>query len=714
MDEAARLRELTNYAVRDNSAAEGRTDIQDDEPPFPKTTTIRAKLATVVLSCIIPSLCGLGLLILYFYDLERAHLEGDALQTARALTAAVDRELEIAEKAALALGSSPNLASGDLAAFHRQATSLVKESFPGANFLVTDKTGQILSSTLRPYGEPLPRKGNSDQLRQVFETGKPLISDLYIGTMYHRPLVSIDVPVWRDGTVAYALGVVFLPEQLSRILTAQRVPAGRVITIHDSRGIIAARTQLADKFVGQPAPAALAQRMQEAPEGIVETESMEGVRVLVAFNRSSVTGWTVAIVIPKAEILRELLQSTWPVTLAVALLLAAGFTTAWVMGGRIGRSVQALTVPALALGAGKPVIVPAGGFKEAMEVGLALQTVERELKAHRHHFAAEQALRERQQLFEQMFISGSAIKLLIDPADARIIDANPAAANFYGYSLGQLRQMTAFDINPGPQSEIESNLARIRDADQGYFVLQHRLADGSLRWVESYASPIRLQDRTLFLAIIHDITDRKWAEQAERDRTEELQATQRELKRQGELLRQLALTDSLTGVANRRCFDETLDKEWRRCERSDQSIAVIMVDVDHFKAFNDLYGHQAGDACLTAIAGALDECVRRPPDMVARYGGEEFIVLLPQESLKGAIAVAERMLAGVRALSIPHARSSCSPHVTISLGIAAMVPTRQDAPASLLAAADAGLYGAKAAGRNRHCSVDRDGGPADP
>ncbi|MEI8397440.1 MAG: diguanylate cyclase [Rhodospirillaceae bacterium] len=165
----------------------------------------------------------------------------------------------------------------------------------------------------------------------------------------------------------------------------------------------------------------------------------------------------------------------------------------------------------------------------------------------------------------------------------------------------------------------------------------------------------------------------------------------------------MTLTDGLTGVANRRCFDEILEREWRRCERAGLSIALIMADIDHFKLFNDNYGHQAGDSCLKAVAGVLADSMYRQTDLVARFGGEEFAAVLPHETLDGATAVARRMLGHVQALALPHAHSSCAPHVTVSLGIATMTPTRDMSPAALVAVADARLYEAKAAGRNRYC-----------
>jgi len=170
---------------------------------------------------------------------------------------------------------------------------------------------------------------------------------------------------------------------------------------------------------------------------------------------------------------------------------------------------------------------------------------------------------------------------------------------------------------------------------------------------------------------------------------------------QSELLHKLAYMDSLTGVANRRHFDQTLQAEWRRCRRSRQPLALIMVDIDHFKQFNDLYGHQAGDACLRAVAGALRAALARSHDLAARYGGEEFVCLLPECDLAGARAKAQALCEAVQALGITHGGSSVAGVVTVSAGVASEVPGEDGTPEALLARADAHLYRAKAAGRNR-------------
>jgi diguanylate cyclase (GGDEF)-like protein len=173
------------------------------------------------------------------------------------------------------------------------------------------------------------------------------------------------------------------------------------------------------------------------------------------------------------------------------------------------------------------------------------------------------------------------------------------------------------------------------------------------------------------------------------------------LKQKADLLERLACLDGLTDLPNRRRLDEYLEQEWRRTVRSGRPLAVLMVDVDHFKAFNDAYGHGAGDACLRQVAAALRGVLRRPADLAARYGGEEFCLVLPEIDLDGATAVAEAARAAVEGLGIPHAHSGCADRVTISLGGAAAVPTREGGVAVLREAADAMLYAAKNEGRNR-------------
>jgi diguanylate cyclase (GGDEF)-like protein/PAS domain S-box-containing protein len=166
-------------------------------------------------------------------------------------------------------------------------------------------------------------------------------------------------------------------------------------------------------------------------------------------------------------------------------------------------------------------------------------------------------------------------------------------------------------------------------------------------------------------------------------------------------LERMARVDGLTQIANRRCLDETLAKEWQRLSRTGEPLALLLGDIDFFKKFNDHYGHQAGDDCLRQVGKALADAMLRPADLAARYGGEEFAILLPGTDLEGARQVGERILAAIRRLGIKHQKSEVKEVVTISLGAACLIPSAAQTPADLVACADQALYLAKAAGRNR-------------
>jgi diguanylate cyclase (GGDEF)-like protein len=173
-----------------------------------------------------------------------------------------------------------------------------------------------------------------------------------------------------------------------------------------------------------------------------------------------------------------------------------------------------------------------------------------------------------------------------------------------------------------------------------------------------------------------------------------------ELRDVNERLRELSERDGLTGVANRRHFDDVLDNEWRRGTRERHQLTLIMVDVDHFKPYNDEYGHQAGDECLKRVAEVLTEGAHRAGDVVARYGGEEFAVLLPNTSLQGGERLARSLKENVERLRVTHARSEFGV-VTISLGVASSSSAADGSPLALVKEADIALYRAKQLGRNR-------------
>lgn len=174
-----------------------------------------------------------------------------------------------------------------------------------------------------------------------------------------------------------------------------------------------------------------------------------------------------------------------------------------------------------------------------------------------------------------------------------------------------------------------------------------------------------------------------------------------ELKRQRDLLQRIAMIDGLTGVANRRSFDQMFRQEWRRAIRTQEPLSLLLIDVDHFKAYNDTYGHQEGDDCLRAIAESLSAQAHRAEDLLARYGGEEFVCLLPATPLAQAHHRADAMRQAVIERNIPHKGSTTATTVSISIGVSCLVPSLAFQADDLLRHADAMLYQAKHSGRNR-------------
>ena len=246
--------------------------------------------------------------------------------------------------------------------------------------------------------------------------------------------------------------------------------------------------------------------------------------------------------------------------------------------------------------------------------------------------------------------------------------------------------------------------------------------------VESWATPIYDQQGNIIYGItaFQDISQRKQAEkliknynntlqQEVTQRTQELQEKNHQLEQEiakrcfaeaelqlaNEELTRLVTLDGLTGVANRRRFDEYLDQEWHKLIRERQFLSLIMCDVDYFKPYNDHYGHQAGDDCLKEVAKAIQDSLKRPGDLVARYGGEEFIVVLPHTNIDGAIKVAQEIRIAVQQKQLNHAQSQVGDYVTLSLGIACSIPSSQLSPEVLIKAADEALYQAKETGRDR-------------
>ncbi|MGC4030645.1 MAG: diguanylate cyclase [Tepidisphaeraceae bacterium] len=291
-------------------------------------------------------------------------------------------------------------------------------------------------------------------------------------------------------------------------------------------------------------------------------------------------------------------------------------------------------------------------------------------------------------LFRMLTENSSDVICRMGP-DLKIKYASPSATRVLGYTPEAM-------IGKGPDSfvphdevaQIEAERARETETGHaGTSTTHFRRGDGRLIWLEVTGHPIRDPHGNITsdsVLVMRDITDRKALEQQ---------------------LSTLALTDGLTGLYNRRAFDDLFEREWRRSLRNGDALSLLLLDIDRFKPFNDTYGHQVGDDCLRAVAGTVKKQLRRPGDAAARYGGEEMAVILAETDAMGAIAVAEQIRLAVEALRLPHVgNADAGGVVTVSIGVATAVAAAGGStkmPDGLLSTADHALYKAKHAGRNR-------------
>ena len=279
---------------------------------------------------------------------------------------------------------------------------------------------------------------------------------------------------------------------------------------------------------------------------------------------------------------------------------------------------------------------------------------------------------------------------LTDPATMKFVDVNAVACSRLGYTREQLLEL-------GPQHVLGRDLETIGHEYEEVIAAGERgtsaesrfvRSDGSERWTEIHRRALRVNDKWLIITIGRDITERKAAEE--------------DLRRALEQLEQLALQDPLTGLANRRRFTERFDYDVAQAARTKTPLSLLMVDIDHFKAINDEYGHLAGDSCLKALAKLLTATVRAI-DLVARFGGEEFVVLLPDTSVTQSFIAGERMRCAVQARPVAIREGTPPVAVTVSVGAATSEGSSPKLE-EILARADEAVYRAKRAGRNQVCA----------
>jgi signal transduction histidine kinase len=483
--------------------------------------TLRFRLACLVLACVLPVCAIAGFVVYHAYQQKRQLMEQRVLDTARALSMVVDQKLAVMQASAMALATSQFLVSGDLAAFRRQAQAVLHDYPDGTAITLTDATGQQIVNTFVPLGTPLPKRVVWDQMQRVFETGKPVIINLFKGATTARLVAGIAVPVIHDGRVVHVLALMIAANHFEAVLSQQSIPPGWPATILDGNRVVVARDRLEESYIGVPAVPPLFKAASEAAEGHIETTNRAGAPIVTVFSRSAKSGWTVGIGIPKAVMLAGLRQWLWWTVGGALLLSMMGIALAIFLARRISGSIQSLIGPALALGTGGPVDVGQLDLAETNAVGQSLVKASQLLQQRTaERKRAESILQTTLQRFYAILSSMySAVLLVTD--EGRVEFANQAFCDRFGMAdepadlVGLYSGVMLEKIKHGYRHPDEA-LARIREVlGRAQPVIGEELAmQGEGTCLRDFI-PLNVDGKSYGRLWLHmDISERKRAEEA--------------------------------------------------------------------------------------------------------------------------------------------------------------------------------------------------------
>lgn len=568
-----------------------------------------------------------------------------------------------------------------------------------ASISVTNATGTTLCSS-RPESVGLSQVP-SGFLREALQIQSPVayaLSELRVHGPGRRPEMLVGIPLDRTANG----GLIFAEVELdwfTALLRGDSVQEDTVLEVLDTRdGAIVARVPASNSTAGQRLPndPVVKAFAQSRASGTVNGRDMDGTHRIFGFAPVPGPGPTLVMAVGLSA--DAVYAQAWRRT-----LVAGGFgLTVAILGMLLSRRMakrnvvgplHALSAAAARLGAGNlssTVDLPDDAPSEFRALAAAFRRMVNRLQLRDQRIEAIQfALAQSEEEHRLLADTSNDIIARFAP-DLRRVYVSPACIDILGYRPEQLiGQHVRQAVHPDDWQLVEAVLTSVTGEGSRTARVTYRAVrrDGAEIWLE--ASARSLGPGRGLVVVKRDVTDRK--------------ALEEQLASLNCQLSSLAREDALTGLANRRRFDEMLEQECVRAARSGEKLTVILLDVDRFKLFNDTYGHPEGDRCLRAVAAAVDGALHRPQDLAARYGGEEFAVLLPETGQDGAMNVALRIQAAIRGAALPHSLSRCG-ILTVSMGLACFSsgPGVAD-PAEIIRRADAALYQAKRDGRDRIC-----------
>jgi len=598
-----------------------------------------------------------------------------------------------AEQLATALSLLPSLQSRNPAAATAIFTDLVNKNPQYANILVCDGSGVVLASAVPYEGEV--SLADRRFFQEAVRTGMFSSGEYVVSRIMNKPAMSFGYPVKNTAHKLIAvIGIVLDLDYSRHNFEKLNLPPGSLLALLDHKGIILFRDindSSSENLIGRRDPRReLFTRMTEGPdEGTFEATGNDGRFRLRAYKRMRLPNESEPYLYIRSGI--PLASATSKANAALAKNLSVfvslffmGLFMAWFIGKRVMVNPAMMLKRAserLAAGADTvhvSSVVKGGELGEVARAfdGMAEALVEREA-----------ALRESEERWATTLASIGDAVIAVD-VEGKITFMNAVAEALTGWTLEEASMKPVTEvfhiINEHSRSDAEGPVAKV--LLQGMIVgpVSHTALvrkDGTEVPIDNSGAPIRDAEGKIMgvVLVFRDIT---------------------EVRRYWDILESLSTTDGLTEISNRRRFDEFLGREWLRSMREHAELSLILIDIDYFKQFNDRYGHLAGDDCLRQVATALKRTVQRAGDLVARYGGDEFACILPGTGQKSAGIVAQRITDTIAGLRIPHEGSAVADHVTLSLGLATIIPERGQEYSDLIRMADQNLYFVKQQERN--------------
>lgn len=642
---------------------------------FIQPMRLRHWLFGTSLAALVPALVFAVYAALQFERVSQRAILDDLKHRTEALRDRTERMLDHAASTLDTLAQSDSAQAGHWLGLYEQARRTVAHDPSVRAVTLVDRSGQVLFHTGVPFGTPLFKAHAFESVEAVMATGRVHVSTAFRAPISPKPVAAVSVPLRRDGQIQYVLRAIILLDTLDRLVSDAALPAGWVGGVTDPQGVILARSLTPELYVGKPAAPSFIEGIRRGDGNPFQGTTLEGVPTRIVVLPVHGGDWFLGVAVPEAVLNASLDESVRELAVFAVFWIGLALALSYLFGGYLAG--QAKTLVAAVSGSphqghdGRPVRV--AEFSTLLD-GVS-ESKRREADAHGR---MDTAVQQRDQAID-LYDRAPCGYHSLDP-QGRLVRMNQTALDWLGYRWDELDGRAFTDLlATDSQARFAAGFARFLELGHVEDVeLTLKRKDGSTLAVSANASAVVDAQGQLLCSrsSMFDITERK-ALEAQLDR--------------------LSRTDGLTGLSNRRDFQEQATRELQRVQRHGVPLAVLLLDVDHFKRINDACGHEGGDKVLQALSTT---CVGqlRTVDVVARIGGEEFAVLLPDTAAERAGQIAERLRQAIGAIVVmlPGDRTVT---FTVSIGVAAAEAADTSIDA-VLRRADQALYEAKAAGRN--------------